>query len=159
MDPTKGQRVCIRFCANLGQNATETRQRLDKHSGKKQEPYTESLNSPCRKKARQLKGKAKSMLIIFFDIKRIVHKEFVQAGQTVSSTYCCDVLRRLRENARRLRLELWQQKNWLLYHDNAPSHTSFSTREFLAKNNMNVVPRPTDFSVSPIEDKAERPPF
>jgi hypothetical protein len=28
----------------------------------------------------------------FFDIKDIVHKEFVLAGQTVNSTYYCDVL-------------------------------------------------------------------
>jgi hypothetical protein len=31
------------------------------------------------------------MLIIFFDIKGIVHKEFVLAGQTVNSAYNCDV--------------------------------------------------------------------
>jgi hypothetical protein len=31
------------------------------------------------------------MLIIFNDIKGIAHKEFVLAGQTVNSTYCCDV--------------------------------------------------------------------
>jgi hypothetical protein len=34
-----------------------------------------------RKKARQEKSKVKSMLIIFFDIKGIVHKEFVLAGK------------------------------------------------------------------------------
>jgi hypothetical protein len=32
-------------------------------------------------------SEAKSMLIIFFDIKGIVHKEFVLVGQTVNSTY------------------------------------------------------------------------
>jgi hypothetical protein len=32
------------------------------------------------KKARQVKSKVKSMLIIFFDIKGIVHKEFVLTG-------------------------------------------------------------------------------
>jgi hypothetical protein len=55
-----------------------------------------------RKKARQVKTKVRSMLIIFLDIKRIVHKEFVLAGQTVNPAYYCDVLRRLRENVRRL---------------------------------------------------------
>jgi hypothetical protein len=40
---------------------------------------------------RQVKSKVKSRLIIFFDIKGIVHKEFVMAGQTVNSAYCCDV--------------------------------------------------------------------
>jgi hypothetical protein len=33
-------------------------------------------------KARQVMSKVKSMLIIFFDIKGIVHEEFVLAGQT-----------------------------------------------------------------------------
>jgi hypothetical protein len=31
---------------------------------------------------------------------------------------------------RTFRRELWRQKNWLLHHDNAPSHTSVFTREF-----------------------------
>jgi hypothetical protein len=59
------------------------------------------------------------MLIIFFGIKGIVHKEFVLAGQTDNSAYYCDVLRRLRENVRRLLPELWRQNKWLLHHDNA----------------------------------------
>jgi hypothetical protein len=53
---------------------------------------------------------------------------------------------------RRHHPEIWQQKNWLLHHDNTPSHTF--TREFLTKNNMTVIPPCTLlFSVSPIEDK------
>jgi hypothetical protein len=105
------------------------------------------------------------MLIIFFDIKGIVNKESVLAGQTVNSAYYCDVLRPLSENLRRLRPELWQQKNWLLDHDNTPSHTSFFTREFLTKNNMTVILHspdlaPCDFSLFlPFEDKTERLPF
>jgi hypothetical protein len=35
------------------------------------------------KKSRQVKSKVKSMLIIFFGIKLIVHKEFILAEQTV----------------------------------------------------------------------------
>jgi hypothetical protein len=34
------------------------------------------------KKARQMKSKVRSILIIFFGIKGIVHKEFILAGQT-----------------------------------------------------------------------------
>jgi hypothetical protein len=110
---------------------------------------TENPNSPGPKNARRVKIKAKSMLIIFFGTKGIVHKEFVLAGQTFNSAYYCDILRRLRENARRLRPELWRQKNWLLHHDNAPSHTSLSTREFLTENNMTVVPHSLYFSLFP----------
>jgi hypothetical protein len=86
-----------------------------------------------------MKSKVKSMLIIFFDIKRIVHKEFVLAGQTVNSAYYCGLLLRLRQNVRRLRPELWRQKYWLLNHDNAPFHISFFISEFFTKNKMTVV--------------------
>jgi hypothetical protein len=53
----------------------------------------ESPNSPrLKKKARQAKSKVKSMLIIFFDIKGIVYKEFILAAQTVNSAYYRDAL-------------------------------------------------------------------
>jgi hypothetical protein len=47
-----------------------------------------SNNSPNGK----IKSKVKSMLIIFLAIKGIVHKEFVLAGQTFNSAYCCEDL-------------------------------------------------------------------
>jgi hypothetical protein len=102
-----------------------------------------SPTSPRPKKARQVKSKVKSMLIIFYDIKGTVHKDFILAGQTVNSEYHCDVLRSLREHesVRRLRLEL---QNWLLLHDNSPPHISFFTT-----NNMTVVLHPPYFLLFP----------
>jgi hypothetical protein len=98
------------------------------------------------------------MLIIFFDIKGIVHKEFVLTGQTVNSTYYCDVLRQLHENVQKLHSKLWQQKDWLLHH-NAPSNPFFFTKGLLTKN-MTVIPHTPYFSLfSLIEDKTERPLF
>jgi len=47
--------------------------------------------------ARQMKSNLKSIIITFFDIKGIVHKEFVPTGQTVNPGFYCEVLRRLRE--------------------------------------------------------------
>jgi hypothetical protein len=87
----------IRFCANLAMNATETLQLLGKR------PYTDSSNSPRPKRARQVKSKVKSMIIIFFYIKGVTHKEFVLADRTVNSAYYCDALRPLRETVWRLR--------------------------------------------------------
>jgi hypothetical protein len=95
-----------------------------------------------KERARQAKSKVKRLLIVFFDIKGIVHKEFVLAAQTVSSAYYCDILGRLCENVLRLFPELWRQKNWLLHHDNAPSHISFFTRELWIKNIMIVFHHP-----------------
>src|SRR5215469_6301242 len=52
------------------------------------------------------------------------------------------LLRRLRENVRRRRPELWREETWLLHHDNAPSHTSVLTQQFLAKYKIAVIPHP-----------------
>jgi hypothetical protein len=51
-----------------------------------------NTNSQRPKKVRQVKRKVKRMLIIFFNIEGIVHKECFLEGQTVNSTYYCDVL-------------------------------------------------------------------
>jgi hypothetical protein len=37
-----------------------------------------------------MKSKFKGMLVIFFDVKGIVHKKFILSDQTVNSVYCCD---------------------------------------------------------------------
>jgi hypothetical protein len=71
---------------------------LEMKKGRKHEPYMRSPNSPRPKKARHVKSKVKSMFIIFFDIRGIVHKEFVLAGQIVNPTYSCHALRRMRQN-------------------------------------------------------------
>jgi hypothetical protein len=100
-------------------------------------------------KARRAKSKVKTILIIFFDIKGIVHKEFLLAGQAVNSAYYCDVLLRLRENVRRFRPELWLQF----------SHFRFHQGIFFYQKQHDCSPHPPYFSVSSTEDKTERPPF
>jgi hypothetical protein len=60
----------------------------------------------------------------FFDVKGIVHREFVRRNTTVISDFYCEFLTRLRENLRRKRPELWRNHNWLLHHDNPPARTS-----------------------------------
>jgi hypothetical protein len=69
------------------------------------------------------------MLNIFFEIKAIVHTEFVLAGKTVNSAYYCDILRRLHENVRKLRSLTLTTKELVLHHYNALPYTSFFTRE------------------------------
>jgi len=89
---------------------------------KRQSLQWKSPGSPRPKKARQSHSTTKSMLIVFFDIQGIVHHEFVPEGQNMNAEFYCNVLRRLREDIRRKRLELWCTGNWLLHDDNAPSH-------------------------------------
>jgi hypothetical protein len=80
------------------------------------------------------------MLMIYFDIEELVHKEVALGGQRVQSAYYCyrDVLRRLRESVQTLRPNISRRRNWRLHYDNAPFHTSFLTRECLTKTNMAV---------------------
>ena len=109
---------------------------------KQQTSQWKSIGSPRPKKARQSRSATKSMLILFFDIRGIVQHEFAPEGQTVNAGFYCSVLRRLREVIRRKLSELWCEGNWLLHEDNAPSHRTLVTREFLAHNNIITLPHP-----------------
>jgi len=79
-------------------------------------------------------------MFIFFDSKGIVHKEFVPPGQTVNQTFYLQVLERLRNRVVCVRCEI--ANTWFLHHDNAPSHTSFTVREFLSQRNITMLPHP-----------------
>jgi hypothetical protein len=109
---------------------------------KQQYSQWKSPTSPRPQNARQVRNNGKSMIITFFDIKGTVHKESVPTCQIVNSGFYCDVLRRLRENLRRRRPELWREHASILHHDNAPSHTSVLTQKFLVKNKMATILHP-----------------
>jgi len=81
----------------------------------------------------------KAMLVFFY----IIHHEFVPRGQTVNKESYVAVLKRLREAVRRKRPQVWTKQSWMLHHDNAPAHSSFLVRNFLAKNETTVVPQPS----------------
>lgn len=98
--------------------------------------------SPRPKKIRQVRSNVKTMLICFFDIQGIVHREFVPRGQTVNQEFYLGVLKRLRERVRRTRPELWRSGEWLIHHDNAPAHTALRIRQFLTSHGMTLVPHP-----------------
>jgi len=71
-------------------------------------------NSPRPKKARQVRSNVKCMLIIFFDILGIVHKEFTPPSQTVNGKFYCEVLNWLREGIRRKRPDKQTFQNQIL---------------------------------------------
>lgn len=109
---------------------------------KRQSLQWKSPASPRPKKARQSRSSFKVMLIAFFDVRGIVHCEFLPQGQTVNQHVYKEVLRRLLRAVREKRRELWQGNSWLLHHDNAPAHNALSIREFLAKKNIAVLEQP-----------------
>ena len=55
-------------------------------------------NSPQPKKARQVQSNFKIMLITFFYVNEIVHKEFVLPGQTVNQQFYLQVFKRLHDS-------------------------------------------------------------
>ncbi|UYV80949.1 hypothetical protein LAZ67_19002257 [Cordylochernes scorpioides] len=95
-----------------------------------------------QEKARMFKSKLKCLLITLFDVKGLVHCEFVPECQIINQHYCLVVLRRLREPVRQKRPEKWHQKNWLLYHDNARPHTAVTVPLYLAKHGIALLPKP-----------------
>ncbi len=90
------------------------------------------------------------MLTVFFDVKGVIHSEFLPQGQTVTADEYILTLQRLRESIRRKRPELWGQgqvrrggvRPFLLHHDNASSHTAVPTLAFIGEQNMEMLPHP-----------------
>jgi hypothetical protein len=72
-------------------------------------------------------------LFLFFDVKGIVHCKFVPPNTKVNSDFYCDILRCLRENVRQKKPELLCNHNWLLHHDNVPTHMSLKSKETILK--------------------------
>ncbi len=50
---------------------------------------------PCPKKARRSRLNIKTMVIVFFDIRRVMHHEYIPQGPKVSKKYYEEVLKRL----------------------------------------------------------------
>jgi hypothetical protein len=69
-------------------------------------------------------SKVMSMFSIFFDIKGVVHKQFILVGQTANPAHYCDVLWQLDKNVRRLSLNfgnrIFVQKKYKKEHDFCP---------------------------------------
>ncbi|UYV68491.1 MAN2B1 [Cordylochernes scorpioides] len=122
---------------------------------KRQSCAWHTKSSPRPKKARMSKSRIKTMSIVFFDIRGIVHCEFVPQGQTVNSAFYLEVLRRLKRRIARVRTDI--KDTVKLHHDNATSHTAFIITNFLARSNTPVIPHlpyspdlaPCDFFLFP----------
>lgn len=89
---------------------------------KRQSLQWKSPASPRLKKAKPSKSKVKVMLIAFFDVRGIVHSEFLPQGQTITQYVNTEIMQRLLRLLREMR-ELWQDNSWLLHHDNTPPHS------------------------------------
>ncbi|GFU80359.1 putative DD34D transposase [Trichonephila clavipes] len=98
--------------------------------------------SPQAKKSRKVQSKIKTMVITFFDNPGITHKELAPTGQTVAGQYYLTLLMRLMAKLCRILPEYWTKSSWCLLHDDAPSHPSLISRQFLKKNNVCMLNNP-----------------
>ena len=90
---------------------------------KRQSEEWHTKSSPRPKKARTSRFRVKTMIIVFFDSRGIVHKEFVPQGQRVNHAFYKDVLEQLRKRVERVRRDI--ADDWVLQHDNAPVRFQF----------------------------------
>ncbi|UYV73070.1 hypothetical protein LAZ67_10001736 [Cordylochernes scorpioides] len=101
------------------------------------------------------KSRIKTMIIVFFDIRGIVHCEFVPQRQTVNSAFYLEVLKRLKRRIARVRTDI--KDTVKLHHDNATSHTAFIITNFLARSNTSGPPpqpgQPFKFTVGDTCDR------
>ncbi len=79
------------------------------------------------------------MLIKFFDVRGIVHSEFLPQDQTINQQVYREILRRLLRSVREKRQESRQGNSCLLHHNNAPAHSALSIRQSLAEKNIAVL--------------------
>ena len=63
----------------------------------------------------------KTILITFFDVRSIVHLEFILQGEAVSQADYVEILTILHAAVLRKRLELWRN-NWFLLQEHVPAH-------------------------------------
>ena len=81
-------------------------------------------------------------MIVFFDIRGIIHVDWVPEGHTVNQVYYKEVSTNFRERVRRRRPEIWKDGSYVLHQDNAPAHNALSAKTFLTKQKITVLEHP-----------------
>jgi hypothetical protein len=73
-----------------------------------------------------------TLLITLFNIKGIVHFEFIPQGDIVNQAYYAEILKQLHEVMRGQKPEFWPS-DCIVHNNNAPAHKALSVKQFLTK--------------------------
>ncbi len=102
-----------------------------------------SLGASRPTKVRQQKSKVKTLLIVFFDAKGLLHHKFIPPGQTVTSIIYLAVMKRLMCRICQIRLEYRELGSWSLLHETLPpAHTATLLTHYYAANQITVLYHP-----------------
>ncbi len=82
------------------------------------------------------------ILILFFDSKDVIHREYVPEGQTVDVAFYIQILDHLSKRIARVRPEMWRDRKFFLLHDIVCLHTATIVQLFLAKKGVEQLSHP-----------------
>jgi histone-lysine N-methyltransferase SETMAR len=105
---------------------------------KRQNMEWRSTNSPGQKKIRLQKSGLKTMLIVFFDIRGIIHKECIPQGTTVVS-HATSARAHVSSDTRRVR-----HRQLAAVVRQRPSHCALNVKHLLAKKAITTIEHPPD---------------
>lgn len=97
--------------------------------------------SPAPTKCKVQASRKKQMVLSFFDIQGLVYQNYVPLGTTVNSAYFIGALRSFLKALRMRRPQL-VERGWFFHMDNAPCHTSATTKEFLVTKYIRTISHP-----------------
>ncbi len=99
-------------------------------------------SEPNLKTPRRLRSKIKSMLILFFDRRGIIHHKFFRPtpkARGINGERYLAILKRLRARITCVKPETFEEDSWVLHQDNAPPHNCTLVSEWLARNRTIVI--------------------
>ncbi len=83
----------------------------------------------------------KVMLVIFFDARGVVHREYVPDRVGITKELYLQIVQRMHESVRRKRRDIFPNQ-FVLLHDNAGAHIARIVNDFLRDKEISVVPHP-----------------
>jgi hypothetical protein len=106
--------VNVKFCVKLQKLPT----------GQTPVHGVETEEFPQVKEATDVKVQDQRNVDHFFDIRGIIHFEFVPDGTSVNQTFYVEVLKMFIDIVRRKQRELWIDCSLILHHNNVLAHSS-----------------------------------
>ena len=103
--------------------------------------------SPRPKELKFQRSRIKIMLIIFFDSRGVVNKEFVPKGKRVNAEFYKGIMDRLMKRIQRVLPAAFCCRDFFLLHDNGSAHKAASVCQFLTPEKVKHFITPRTFQI------------